>query len=172
VRPQLFIFDADGTLRRTTVPGQPCPDAPDQWQLMPLVQDRLRTIPWEEAGCALGIASNQGGVALGYLTRECAHQLLVDMVVGAIGFVPSRTYIELCTCSITANCDCRKPAPGMLLRILKRSGIPADRAIFVGDAGEDVEAARRAGIGFRWAKDFFGWPDARPDAPMDTISTR
>jgi len=172
LRTQLFIFDADGTLRRTTVPGRPCPDTADQWQLMPLVAETLRSIPWEEAGYALGIASNQGGVALGYLTRDCAHQLLVDMVVSAIGYFPSRSYIELCTCSITANCDCRKPAPGMLLRILTRSGIPASRAIFVGDAEEDFEAAGRAGIRFRWAKDFFGWPGARCDCPTETIRTR
>ena len=32
---RLVVFDADGTLRRTTVPGQPCPRASDQWELLP-----------------------------------------------------------------------------------------------------------------------------------------
>jgi D-glycero-D-manno-heptose 1,7-bisphosphate phosphatase len=83
--------------------------------------------------------------------------LLVDTVTAAIGYLPVRSYIELCTCPLSANCGCRKPAPGMLLRILDRSEVPASRALFVGDTDRDHEAAARAGIEFRWAGTFFGW---------------
>lgn len=31
---KLIIFDADGTLRRCTVPGQPCPNKDGEWELM------------------------------------------------------------------------------------------------------------------------------------------
>ena len=155
MKPQLFIFDADGTLRCTTVPGKPCPDGADEWRLLPRVRDTLSAIGWDRNGYSIGIASNQGGVALGYLTRENASRLLVDLVVGAIGYLPLRSYIELCTCAPTANCQCRKPAPGMLLRILEQSRVPADRAIFVGDTEEDREAAKRACMHFCWAKEFF-----------------
>jgi D-glycero-D-manno-heptose 1,7-bisphosphate phosphatase len=160
MKPRLLIFDADGTLRRTTVPGKPCPDGPDEWQLLPRVRDTLSAICWDRNGYSIGIASNQGGVALGYLTRETARRLLVDMVVGAIGYLPLRSYVELCTCAPTANCDCRKPAPGMLLRILEQSNVSADRAIFVGDAEEDWEAAKRASMNFCWAWEFFGQAQA------------
>jgi D-glycero-D-manno-heptose 1,7-bisphosphate phosphatase len=156
-----IIFDADGTLRRTTVPSQPCPNTPEQWRLLPRVKQKLSGIDWDRGGYSLGIASNQGGVALGYLTLGGARQLLVDMVVRAIGYLPCRTYIELCTCPISAHCRCRKPAPGMLLRILRRSGVSADQTLFVGDAEEDLEAARRAGVDFRWAWEFFGWACCR-----------
>lgn len=159
--PRLIVFDADGTLRYTTVPGQPCPNASDEWQLLPRVKQTLSRVDWDREGYSLGIASNQGGVALGHLTRRRARQLLVDMVAGAVGYLPCRTYIELCTCPMSARCRCRKPAPGMLLRILKRSGVPADRAVFVGDAPEDLVAAWRAGVDFRWAWEFFGWAGCR-----------
>jgi HAD superfamily hydrolase (TIGR01662 family) len=155
MKPQLFIFDADGTLRHTTVSGKPCPDGPDEWQLLPGVRDTLSAICWDQNGYSIGIASNQGGVACGYLTRESASRLLVDMVVSAVGYLPLRSYIELCTCAPIANCQCRKPAPGMLLRILEQSGVPADQALFVGDSEEDMEAAKRAGMHFSWAEDFF-----------------
>lgn len=39
-----------------------------------------------------------------------------------------------------------KPAPDMLLAAIERLGVPADRAVYVGDMTVDVEAARRSGI--------------------------
>jgi HAD superfamily hydrolase (TIGR01509 family) len=39
-----------------------------------------------------------------------------------------------------------KPAPDLVRRALERAGVPADRAIFVGDTRWDVEAALRAGV--------------------------
>lgn len=39
---KLIMFDADGTLRRCTVPGQPCPNNPDEWELMPNIKETLQ----------------------------------------------------------------------------------------------------------------------------------
>ena len=63
----------------------------------------------------------------------------------------------MCVHALEEGCTCRKPAPGMLHRILERTGVPAARALFVGDLETDREAARRAGMPFRWAHEFFGW---------------
>ena len=150
------MFDADGTLRWTVVPGQPCPNAPGEWRLLPGVRRRLRALDWGPGGHRLGIASNQNGVALGYLGEEVARALLVDTVAAALGFVPADAAIEMCTCPPRGDCACRKPEPGMLLRILQRFGLPAAEALFVGDLEIDREAARRAGVAFEWAHDFFG----------------
>ncbi len=155
--PKLIIFDADGTLRWTTIPGQPCPNAPGEWRLMPNVKDKLRSIPWGRGGSRLGVASNQGGVALGYLTREGAHRLIVDTLIEAIGYLPDDAAIELCTCNPAESCACRKPVPGMLLNIMRHFRISPRDTLFVGDLDVDREAARRAGVAFRWARDFFGW---------------
>ncbi len=156
-KPRLLIFDADGTLRWTTIPGQQCPNRPGEWRLMPKVRETLRSIPWGKEGSFLGIASNQGGVALGHLSRETAHQLMTDMVAEAIGYVPESTMIEMCTCNPSELCQCRKPAPGMLLKILRHFGMQSAEALYVGDLEIDREAAFRAGIPFTWAWDFFGW---------------
>jgi D-glycero-D-manno-heptose 1,7-bisphosphate phosphatase len=155
MKPRLLIFDADDTLRRTITARKWCPDGPGEWELLPRVRDVLSAISWDRDDYSIGIASNQGGVASGHLTRENAARLLVDMVVSAIGYLPRKSYIELCTCDPLANCQCRKPAPGMLLRILEQSGVPADQALFVGDCEVDMEAAKRAGVHFSWAEDFF-----------------
>lgn len=40
-----------------------------------------------------------------------------------------------------------KPDPAGALRLVERSGLPAERTVLVGDSAVDVETARRAGIG-------------------------
>jgi D-glycero-D-manno-heptose 1,7-bisphosphate phosphatase len=152
----VLIFDADGTLRYTTVPGQPAPKAAHEWRLMPGVRERLSNLDWGAGGHRLGIASNQDGVALGELTLELAERLLRDAVEAAIGFVPADAAIELCACALEPPCACHKPAPGMLLRILRRFAAAPDEALYVGDLDIDEQAARRAGVAFQWARDFFG----------------
>jgi D-glycero-D-manno-heptose 1,7-bisphosphate phosphatase len=122
------------------------------------VRETLAGLDWGGEGHRLGIASNQDGVALGDLSRAMARRLLREMVSAAIGFVPGHAAIEFCTCTALAGCPRHKPAPGMLLRILRRfRAEPAD-ALFVGDLDIDREAARRAGVAFEWAGEFFVRP--------------
>jgi D-glycero-D-manno-heptose 1,7-bisphosphate phosphatase len=103
------------------------------------------------------VASNQGGVALGYLTEKMAYQLIEATLVEAIGFIPPRTIIDMCVCPPQVNCECRKPNPGMLLRIMQALGVGSTETLFVGDLEIDHEAARRAGTRFMWAQEFFRW---------------
>jgi D-glycero-D-manno-heptose 1,7-bisphosphate phosphatase len=138
---RLYIFDADGTLRRSTVPGQPCPNMPGNW---------------EPRGAHFGIATNQGGIKLGFITYEMARRLLVEMVREAFGIAPPAGSIEICPHAPRANCPCRKPKPEMLLRLMRRFGAEPDETLFVGDMDNDEEAARLAGIRFTWAHEFFG----------------
>jgi D-glycero-D-manno-heptose 1,7-bisphosphate phosphatase len=157
-RTRLYILDADGTLRWTTVPGQKYPLGRDEWRLMPNVADRLRAIPWSADGPWLAIASNQHGVAEGLITRTAARQLILDALTAALGHIPPGTDIEMCTCREDADCPRRKPAPGMLLGMLERRAVAPQEALFVGDLPIDAEAARRAGIPFAWAQEFFARP--------------
>jgi D-glycero-D-manno-heptose 1,7-bisphosphate phosphatase len=152
---RLVIFDADDTLRRTTAAGKPCPHAPDEWELLPGVRETLARIDW--SGVRLGVASNQDHVAYGHLTHAMAHRLLRDMVSAATGPASVDACIQLCPHALEVPCDCRKPAPGMLLRIMADVGASPAETLFVGDAATDAEAARRAGVAFTWAAEFFGW---------------
>jgi D-glycero-D-manno-heptose 1,7-bisphosphate phosphatase len=153
--PKLYIFDVDGTLRWTTIPGQPCPNRPGEWRLMPNVKETLSRLDWGPQGVMLGVASNQGGVALGYMTEAMARQLIEETIIEAIGGLPARTFIEICTCAPQVACQCRKPKPGMLITIMRRAGVSRRDTLFVGDLDKDREAARRAGVRFLWAHEFF-----------------
>ena len=155
---KLYIFDADGTLRRTIRPGLPCPNAPDDWELIPGVRERLSEIEWGPRGARFGVATNQGGVGLGYMSYEVARRLIEDMIVAAFGVhsSPPRA-IEICPHAPHLKCPCRKPKPLMLERLMRRFRARKDETLFIGDMDVDEEAARRAGVRFAWAQEFFGW---------------
>ena len=157
---KLYIFDADGTLRRTTVEGQPCPNKPGEWELIPGVRERLSQIDWTRAG--FGVASNQGGVGTGYMSHEAAYHLLFDMAAAALGSAPPAGSIQMCPHAPHTNCPCRKPKPLMLRRLMHRFRATKGETLFVGDMERDEEAARGAGVRFLWAHEFFGWE--RPPA--------
>lgn len=158
---RLVIFDADDTLRRTTVAGQPCPRAPGEWVLLPGVRETLAGVRWSRdaggPGRQLALASNQDQVAYGHLTHAMARRLLADLARAATGHLPPSERLLLCPHALEDPCGCRKPAPGMLVVAVRHAGVAPDATLFVGDAASDREAARRAGVRFAWAWDLFPW---------------
>ncbi|MBN1876971.1 MAG: HAD-IIIA family hydrolase [Anaerolineae bacterium] len=153
----LIIFDADGTLRRSTIPGQPCPNRPGEWELLPNVREVLSTMAWGDPAAgktAFGIASNQAGVGYGFLSEVMALRLLEDMVRAAFGCEPPPGAIQLCPHKVDAGCLCRKPGTLMLERLLARWHLTPQEVLFVGDMKSDQEAAARLGCDFVWATEF------------------
>jgi D-glycero-D-manno-heptose 1,7-bisphosphate phosphatase len=150
---RLIIFDADGTLRRTLVPGQPCPHAANEWQLMEGVRAVVSALPPD---LHLGVASNQDHVGYGHLSYEEAHGLLSAALELASGRKPDPAAIRLCPHRLDVTCGCRKPAPGMLLGIVEHYGLTPSEALFVGNEPIDEAAAANAGMPFVWAEDL--WP--------------
>ena len=45
------------------------------------------------------------------------------------------------------QCDCRKPAPGMIYQATRDLGIDIGGSLLVGDKDSDIQAGRAAGIG-------------------------
>lgn len=161
---KLIIFDADGTLRRCTVLGQPCPNDIDEWELIPGVKEKLATFDWKNK-VYFGIASNQAGVALGYMRELQAYALLYDMACAALGG-PAVTFrnIRMCPHAPDAECACRKPRGGMLISLMVEFGVIPHETLFVGDMDTDLWAADDAGCDFMCAHEFFkGYWDERAD---------
>jgi D-glycero-D-manno-heptose 1,7-bisphosphate phosphatase len=156
---KLYVFDADGTLRRTTVPGLPCPNKPGDWELIPGVRERLAQVEWGEGGARFGVATNQGGVGLGYMTLAAARSLVEEMVLAAFGVPAPPGSVEICPHAPHRGCPCRKPRPGMLLSLMRRFRVAPDETLYVGDMDKDEGAARAAGTRFMWAHEFFGRPE-------------
>jgi histidinol-phosphate phosphatase family protein len=135
VPPDAVLFDRDGTL----VVDVPYNGDPDRVETMPGAResvDRLRA-----AGVPLAVVSNQSGVARGWLSLEQVEAVnrRAEDLLGPLG--PAL----VCPHGPDDRCDCRKPAPGLLLRAAEALGVEPARCAVIGDIGADLEAARAAG---------------------------
>ncbi|MDQ3752590.1 MAG: HAD-IIIA family hydrolase [Actinomycetota bacterium] len=133
--PEAVLFDRDGTL----VVDVPYNGAPGRVVPMPgagAALDRLRA-----AGVALGVVSNQSGVARGLVTIEQVHAVnhRIEELLG-----PLDVWV-ICPHGPEEGCGCRKPRPGMVLQAAVKLGVEPSRCAVVGDIGADVGAARAAG---------------------------
>jgi len=98
------------------------------------------------------VASNQAGVAKGYLTlrdleqiHACLHSKLAQhgAHIDALYFCPHHpqaTVIEY-----LQDCPCRKPGTGMLDRARAEHGTDLSLSYLVGDSTSDILAGKRAG---------------------------
>jgi D-glycero-D-manno-heptose 1,7-bisphosphate phosphatase len=152
----LYIFDADGTLRRCTVRNRPTPHEDDEWELLPNVKERVQKILSRRPDVVLAIASNQGGIELGYLSKSKARKLLDDLYRELTGKHAPKGMIQLCP-DYEKPSNCRKPKPGMLLKIMKQAKASTNKTLFVGNSEDDRLTAKNASVRFMWAKTFFGW---------------
>jgi D-glycero-D-manno-heptose 1,7-bisphosphate phosphatase len=161
---RLCIFDADDTLRRCTVPGQPSPRNSGEWVLLRGVAQTLGSIPWNTAGGPfLGLASNQDQVGYGHMTEETARALLRDLAKAAAGVDLPDAALQLCPHRLESPCECRKPRPAMLLRIMAFYGVAPQETLFVGNSEHDRLAGEAAGTRYADAADLFS-SSAEPSA--------
>lgn len=102
------------------------------------------------------VVTNQAGIARGYYTEEdfLAYTAWMHgefrrrhVPLAATYFCPHHPEAGLG--EYKANCNCRKPQPGMLLAAVRELSLELERSVLVGDKETDVEAARRAGVGER-----------------------
>ena len=103
-----------------------------------------------------GVATNRPGISRGELSEEMSVQLILDMIIGNFRFLPDKAAIQCCPHSIDGACDCRKPAAGMLNKIIQPFGVAASEAVFIGDSPRDKAAAENAGCDFLWIHELTG----------------
>jgi D-glycero-D-manno-heptose 1,7-bisphosphate phosphatase len=152
------LLDRDGTLidfhRDAELGAVVSAFHPDQIRLLPGVLEGLAAL--RDAGFVLAIATNQPGAAKGQIPRgaiERTNRALVERLAAAgIPIASVATCLhhpeggpggepELCR-----PCDCRKPAPGLLLGLCRELGLDPAASWMLGDSAADVGAARAAGM--------------------------
>ena len=107
----------------------------------------------KQAGFALVVVTNQAGIARGFyteadferLTRHLRAQLsAVGVDLAGVYYCPHHPTEGLGT--YRRECDCRKPAPGLLLRATQELSLDLGRSAVIGDKLSDVGAGRAAGV--------------------------
>jgi rfaE bifunctional protein nucleotidyltransferase chain/domain len=108
----------------------------------------------QEAGYALVIVTNQSGLARGYYTEAQYQTLTISLReelarqgVKLDGVYHCAHHPKGTVPALSIDCDCRKPAPGMLLQAARELGLSLSDSLLVGDKASDIEAARAAGVG-------------------------
>jgi len=142
--PALIILDRDGTLVEGPPPGDYLID-PSDVRLVGTMVARVRG--WNHDGVRVVVATNQRCVALGLATEAdvSAVHARIEELLAEEGARVDAWYV--CTHGL-AECDCRKPAPGMLLRAMADAGVGPAQTAMIGDADADAGAARAAGVSF------------------------
>lgn len=133
--PEAVLFDRDGTL----VVNVPYNGDPARVHLMPGAREAVELI--RSAGLRLGVVSNQSGIARGLITPADVDAVnrRIDELLGAF-----ETW-EVCPHGPDDGCECRKPAPGLVLRAAATLGVEPTHCVLIGDTGADVEAALAVG---------------------------
>lgn len=92
------------------------------------------------------IVTNQAAIGRRIITQETADAInayVIAAIVAAGGRVDG---IYVCPHHPDEGCDCRKPAPGLLLQAAKDLDIDLKTSVMIGDAASDIQAAVAAGV--------------------------
>ncbi len=107
-----------------------------------------------QAGFTLIVITNQSGIARGYYSEADYQQLTQRMRNHLTAQGIPLTDVYHCphhpkgsVAPYAIQCDCRKPAPGMILQAVKEHGITLSESLLIGDKLSDIQAARAAKIG-------------------------
>lgn len=119
--------------------------------LLPGVIEGLRLL--SSQGFALVVVTNQAGIAKG-LYDEAAfaslsthmRDLLAAQGVELAGVYHCPHHPRGSVPAFAIECDCRKPAPGMLLRAARDLNLDLANSVLVGDKPSDTAAGRAAGV--------------------------
>ena len=133
---RLVILDRDGVINHDS---DEFIKSPAEW--IPIDGSIEAIAMLSGAGFTVAVASNQSGIGRKLLdppTLDAIHDKLRATVKEAGGDVGR---IVVCPHHPDDGCDCRKPAPGLLLRLGRQYGVPLDGVPVVGDSLRDLDAA-------------------------------
>jgi HAD superfamily hydrolase (TIGR01662 family) len=133
--PKAILFDRDGTLVRDV----PYNGDPDRVEPVPGVRAALDLA--RSRGLRVGVLTNQSGIARGLIDSDQVKRVnaRVEELLG-----PFDVW-QVCPHDPGDGCECRKPAPGMVLRAAAELGLDPGECAVVGDIGSDIAAAHAAG---------------------------
>jgi len=105
--------------------------------------------------CKIIVVTNQSGVARGFFTLEQCEQFAQQFVEAVTRESHGKARIDdylYCPHHPTvgvppyhADCDCRKPKPGLLTRAQSTYGIDLSASFMIGDQNRDILAGQAAG---------------------------
>lgn len=138
------FLDRDGTLN-VKAPEGAYVAGPADLVLLPGAADAVRRL--NQAGVFVVLVTNQRGIARGLVAPD-AHARVMGRLTAELASAGACIDAVYVCPHEKESCDCRKPAPGLLLRAARaHPGIDLSDAVTVGDAESDIAAGAAAGTG-------------------------
>lgn len=160
------FLDRDGTINEEV--GYL--DSLDKLKIIPASYKAIKLI--NLSGMKAVVISNQAGVARGFFTEGFVHEvnnrLLTDLQKNGASidkFYYCPHHPEDGKGKYLQSCNCRKPAPGMLLQAAQDLNIDLANSYFVGDRFIDMETAKKVGAKGILVKTGYGEDLLQDDGP-------
>ena len=142
----------------------------EDFEFVPGVLEGARRL--SETGYGLVVVTNQSGIGRGMYSEDDFQTLTQWMVqsfaaagapVAGVYFCPHHPTEAVGAYRL--DCQCRKPAPGMLLQAAAKLGLDLVASVMFGDRASDLQAAKAAGVARRilLATDGHGVPVSVPE---------
>jgi D-glycero-D-manno-heptose 1,7-bisphosphate phosphatase len=137
---KLVILDRDGVINQDS--DQFIKNT-TEWKPIPGSLEAIAKL--NHAGYRVVVASNQSGIGRGLFDMG-ALNAINDKMYRVLAQVGGRIdALFYCPHAADANCDCRKPKPGMFIDIAQRFNVDLAGVSSVGDSLRDLQAAATAG---------------------------
>ena len=133
---KLVILDRDGVIN---VDSAEFIKSADEWKPIPGSLEAITRL--NHAGYHVVVATNQSGIGRG-LFEVAALNTIHDKMHKALAHMGGRIdAVFFCPHAQEADCNCRKPKPGLLEEIAHRFNTELDGVPVIGDSLRDLQAA-------------------------------
>lgn len=136
---RVVLLDRDGTI----VVDRGYLDSAAGLEFLPGAAEGLRLLYTQ--GYRLAVITNQSGIGRGMFPIERLHEMNARLTTMVSEAGARLAGIYFCPHAPEENCDCRKPAPGLITQAAAELKFDPKTAIVIGDKDSDIECGRRAG---------------------------
>ncbi|KPJ68015.1 MAG: hypothetical protein AMJ43_00945 [Coxiella sp. DG_40] len=137
---KLIILDRDGVINEDS---DQYIKSPKEWHAISGSLEAIAKL--NKTGYKVVVATNQSGIARNFLTvniLSAIHKKMQNKLAKSGGHIDDIFY---CPHHPDDNCMCRKPNPKMLLDILNKYNINANKCLLIGDSLKDIHVAKKIG---------------------------
>ncbi len=137
---KLVILDRDGTINADR---DDYVKSPEEWEPLPGALEAIAKL--NHAGWHVVLATNQSGLGRGLFdmaSLNAMHGKMNRLLAAQGGRIDA---VFFCPHEASEGCSCRKPQPGLFLKIGERFGVDLKGVPAVGDGMRDLQAAAAAG---------------------------
>ena len=137
---KLIILDRDGVINHDS---DDYIKSPDEWVSIPGSLEAIARLC--RADYRVVVITNQSGISRGLYSLNTLNKMHQKMIDELHVFGGEVNAVFFCPHTDEANCECRKPKPGLFLNLAERLQCDLKNVYAVGDSIRDLQAAFSAG---------------------------